>query len=291
MPMPRSVQDEPQSPIVRFTVDVLDAPTPADVARRCAEGLVRIFEVPFAQVHDESHTWAEAGRDDDAHLRVCFPLSAPGAPLVELVVGIEWGPDAGIWRQQLMDLAAVVRRAFRDRVAMALESRRAREDELTGLHNRRALDERLEEAVLAARQSFESLTVMLVDLDHFKEVNDTQGHAAGDHVLRFAATCLRAHLREGDLVTRLGGDEFLVLAMGLDARTATTVAERLREAFAQASEAKGTTMSIGVADLDALPPAQRTAKDLLAKADESLYASKRAGRNRVTQASALRQSA
>jgi len=158
----------------------------------------------------------------------------------------------------------------------------ARVDELTGLENRRSLEHFLERAVHRAVSTGQELSVMMVDLDHFKDVNDREGHAAGDEVLRVASEFLGSHLRESDRVARWGGDEFLVVVSGLSAVKTRCVADRLRENFAADSRACGATMSIGIADTRSLPANWGgDAKSLLENADRCLYAGKRAGRNRI----------
>ena len=128
-----------------------------------------------------------------------------------------------------------------------------------------------------------------LDIDHFKRINDTHGHAAGDKVLRAVARTLRHSMREGDLVARYGGEEFALLLPHADAATAATVAERCQRAMATLAlphEASPTaahvTLSIGAARLD--PGAREDAAALLQRADMALYAAKAAGRARAVMA-------
>ena len=155
-------------------------------------------------------------------------------------------------------------------------------DALTGSLNRRALDQALaREFGPAARHA--PLSVLFIDIDWFKRVNDEHGHACGDHCLRSVAGALRAELRPGDAFGRYGGEEFLVLLPGHDAASSRVIAERLRQAVEGCViEWNGTrvmlTISIGMAarrDGDGDGPA------LLERADKALYAAKREGRNRV----------
>jgi diguanylate cyclase (GGDEF)-like protein len=154
-------------------------------------------------------------------------------------------------------------------------------DELTGVNNRRRFGEDLNlHAALAARHGL-PLSLIMLDVDHFKQYNDTYGHLAGDDVLRTIATILRTEVREHDLVARYGGEEFVLLLPSTGPEAATEVAERLRKAIS-----KGTwnmvqlTASFGVATTD--PSHMITVEELIAQADEALYYSKNAGRNRVT---------
>jgi diguanylate cyclase (GGDEF)-like protein len=167
-------------------------------------------------------------------------------------------------------------------LAVALETERARResrlDPLTGLPNRRAFDEALPRA-LAAATSDAPLALALLDLDHFKQVNDLHGHAHGDAALQLLAELLQTHPRPGDLAARLGGDEFVLLVPG-DAPAAATLCTRLREALRQASLLRWPgrpplTLSVGIA-ATAAPCA---AQDLLSRADRALYAVKAGGRD------------
>jgi two-component system, cell cycle response regulator len=159
----------------------------------------------------------------------------------------------------------------------------ARVDPLTGLANRRAFDEALAAAVARAHRAAAPLSVVALDVDHFKRVNDAHGHAAGDAVLRELAARARAALREGDLLARVGGEELAALLPGEPLEGAADAAERLRAAVAAAPFAAGTaalpvTISAGCA---ALEPGDRDGGALLARADARLYEAKRSGRNRV----------
>jgi diguanylate cyclase (GGDEF)-like protein len=161
-------------------------------------------------------------------------------------------------------------------------------DALTGAHNRRYLDQRLAEEAERARRLAEPLCALLLDLDHFKRVNDQHGHAAGDAVLRAAAAAMRTQLRASDLLARYGGEEFCALLPGTDLPAALEAAERIRTAIAALAVPAGgalirPTLSIGAARFtpgrgESLEAASAR---LLEQADTALYAAKQAGRNRV----------
>ncbi len=157
-------------------------------------------------------------------------------------------------------------------------------DGLTGVDNRRHIEARLTEAFEHATRLNESLAVVMTDVDHFKSVNDTYGHQAGDAVLKQVAEVLRESAREIDHVGRYGGEEFLVLLPGASAEDARKFAERARAAIAARdfTYAGGTlqrTMSAGVA---AWPHAELRHQEALVKAaDDALYVAKSTGRNRV----------
>ncbi len=151
-----------------------------------------------------------------------------------------------------------------------------REDALTGLSNRRAILTQLAGMVSAARRHGHPLSIAILDLDHFKRVNDSYGHKAGDDVLVATTRAMSAHLRTEDQLGRLGGEEFLVLLPDTDSTAARHVAEKLRADVAAAPAPVPVTVSIGVASWDGEAP-----EDLLHRADEALYAAKEAGRDRV----------
>jgi diguanylate cyclase (GGDEF)-like protein len=151
-------------------------------------------------------------------------------------------------------------------------------DPLTGLSNRTALRRRFEQLHRQAKLAGSAIGVVVVDLDHFKAVNDTYGHQRGDAVLQAVGHELRSALREGELVYRLGGEEFLVLLRGHEAFAADTIAERLRGAIAASRPAgldvtASLGVSVGTDDVDYAT--------LFARADSALYEAKRQGRNCV----------
>lgn len=159
----------------------------------------------------------------------------------------------------------------------------AMEDQLTGLPNRRAGLEFLDETWSRAARSGESMVVMLMDIDHFKKVNDTWGHDGGDVVLQRTAAAMRGAVREYDKVSRYGGEEFLVVCPGADVKFATDIGNRIRMAVEKNRIETpvftgGVTISIGVS---VRGPEHQSTRDLLREADEALYAAKEAGRNKV----------
>jgi len=152
-------------------------------------------------------------------------------------------------------------------------------DSLTGLPNRVLLADRLEQGLHTARRTATPLALLLVDLDRFKEVNDTLGHPVGDLLLQQVAARLRDALRPTDTVARLGGDEFAVLLPATDAHGAGTVATTLRQVLEQPFPVAGQVVAVGASVGMALCPAQGTdAATLLRRADEAMYVAKRAGR-------------
>ncbi|WP_068897331.1 diguanylate cyclase [Planomonospora sphaerica] len=158
----------------------------------------------------------------------------------------------------------------------------AARDALTGLHNRRHLMEELRRAMAAAIAGDQPLSLALLDIDHFKQVNDRYGHRAGDEVLIGFAGLLGGGVRHSDIVARHGGEEFVVVFPGATAEQARARVDALRERIAgEPVQADGHTLSVTFsAGVAALVPGH-SADDLLHAADEALYAAKRAGRNRV----------
>jgi len=165
--------------------------------------------------------------------------------------------------------------------AMALD-RAAHEDVLTGLHNRRHAEFALPLLVDGARMAGQVISVATLDVDHFKKINDTHGHAVGDAVLQQLAQLLRHRLRSADLLARIGGEEFLAVLVGIAPPQAAEICERLRLAITEhdwAAIKPGLVVRISVGIAGGPPPLQ--ADDLLDRADHALYAAKRGGRNRV----------
>ena len=156
-------------------------------------------------------------------------------------------------------------------------------DALTGLYNRRAMSASLEHECSRSRRYRSPLSVLLVDVDELKRVNDVHGHAAGDQVIRAVASAITMTLRETDIGGRWGGDEFLIIAPGTVGAAATTLAERLRLELAKQEtigEAKATA-SVGVATFDSNHRPLEDPDALMQAADAALYCAKAAGRNQV----------
>ncbi len=155
-------------------------------------------------------------------------------------------------------------------------------DGLTGTQNRRYFDDALREYILEFRRIDKPVGLMILDLDHFKQVNDNHGHDVGDDVLRSVSRCLLDLTRYHDVVARLGGEEFAIVAPNMNLEGLEKLAERIREAIAALSIpiARGrlkVTTSVGLAIWDG----KETAEELYRRADRQLYEAKRQGRNRV----------
>lgn len=159
-------------------------------------------------------------------------------------------------------------------------------DPLTRAHNRRYLVERLASEIAYARRHSTRLALILFDLDHFKRVNDTNGHLAGDDVLRDVAALVSRMIRSEDVFARFGGEEFVILVRGISHANVGRFAERLRQAVESLEVVHDAavlrvTISVGYASLDEFADAVRTPETMMRVADERLYRAKTAGRNRV----------
>jgi diguanylate cyclase (GGDEF)-like protein len=152
-------------------------------------------------------------------------------------------------------------------------------DPLTGIANRRHLAVLLEHELPLALRQGTSLSILLLDVDNLKHINDTGGHAAGDRALLAVARALRAASRRSDIAARTGGDEFAVLAPGADSREAMRVAERIRALLA--ADPGAPRVSIGVASVPEITV--RDAASFLAAADKALYCAKSSGRDRIVE--------
>ncbi len=217
----------------------------------------------------------------------CVPLLIGGRTIgVVHLVSREphcWTEEARKWVEALINSAAPMIGHLQH---LERASRRAMIDELTGAYNRRFLEEFLGKMIVPEeRRKGQSISILMIDLDHFKQVNDAFGHQVGDEVLKAIATTLHRSLKDTDVLARYGGEEFTVVLPRTDTPTAAIVAERLRAAVADMSFRRlapaapdRLTISIGVATY---PSHARTVPELLRCADEALYQAKSLGRNRV----------
>lgn len=213
----------------------------------------------------------------------CTLISIEGAALRTLI------DTSNVVARNLLKLLA--RRLRRDNLMVresleqkALSERRARVDPLTGLHNRRWLSEHLQETIEQHHATARSLTLLMIDIDYFKDFNDRNGHLAGDQALLTVARVISAYIRGGDQAARFGGEEFLVILPDTGSAEARRIAGRLRHAIQitpivapDGAALPRVTASIGLAES---APGE-TADALIARADAALYQAKREGRNRV----------
>jgi diguanylate cyclase (GGDEF)-like protein len=220
-----------------------------------------------------------------------FPLLDRGKPLGALVVG-STAPDRDLSREEERMLETVTLHAARTLANAQMYARMetmATTDGLTGLANRRRLEELLGEALARAKRFSRHVSVLMVDADHFKSVNDTYGHGVGDLVLQRIAEVLQAEARRTDVVARYGGEEFVVALDETDVNGALRVAERIRERV-EKEVVHGefgrvrVTVSLGLAcwpEQGQRPDGDESMQAVLDAADQALYEAKRKGRNRV----------
>lgn len=181
---------------------------------------------------------------------------------------------------------ALQRQLDANRVLQQQLQEQANRDPLTGLFNRRYLDATMERELARCQRESQPLSLLVMDIDHFKRINDEHGHPAGDEVLRQVAQLLAGRARNSDVVCRYGGEEYLVLLPNMTAHTALVRAEEYRsqlQAMGIPFEDKTlrTTLSMGMASF---PKHGRTVHELIRLADAALYQAKQAGRNRVVEA-------
>ena len=226
---------------------------------------------------------------------LCVPLMAQGTSLgifhIRFLSCATQGREAG--ELEAKQRLAV---AIAENLSLALANLKLREslqnqaihDPLTGLYNRRYLEETMDRELHRARRQKTPLGVVMMDLDHFKDFNDTFGHAAGDALLSALANVITTGIRAEDIACRYGGEEFLLIMPGASLETTRERAENLRQAVKnlqvkyQDQLLKSTTISLGVA---IFPDHGLTAEEVIAAADAALYRAKQAGRDRVEIAS------
>ncbi len=213
-----------------------------------------------------------------AAVRFLFTASVDSSPLLYY-----YGLPLSMVASAVLIALGVADRLRAQRLALTEAERRAQTDPLTGVLNRRSLIERLDAACLRARARGLPISLLFIDLDHFKEINDSFGHQAGDACLRAIIDPIHAELRQSDVIGRYGGEEFVVVLSSADAAAANPIAHRILERVAAVSvEGFGKpirlTCSIGIAASDTLGV---WGEHLIARADAAVYAAKRLGRNQV----------
>ena len=218
----------------------------------------------------------------DAHNLLVTPMFADGQPFGMLVLESA-SPDQPVIQRRVismvMQFAAHAALAMRNAWLLQQVQMLADTDALTGVANRRSFEKAITRDVSRSIRSGESLTLVMIDLDYFKQLNDLFGHQAGDEVLRRVGAVLRKACRESDVPARYGGEEFAVLLPGCSQIEAFVAAERLRDLIARIEGPLPISASAGVATYGVHAT---TADGLVAAADEALYHSKRMGRNRST---------
>ncbi|MDZ4255642.1 MAG: sensor domain-containing diguanylate cyclase [Sulfuritalea sp.] len=253
---------------------------------RAAEGLGPLVE---RILHEKSGSYQYQAGGDNHILNVNY------LPELKWYLFVEQNEEvalAGIRRTLYVNLAislaVTLVVVLLTHLALSRYQRRIEEmastDKLTGLLNRHAFIILVDKLMAAYRRAPQPISMLLVDVDHFKQVNDRHGHLAGDEVLAGVAGILRQGLRESDIAVRWGGEEFLLVLQGCNLAEATRIAENLRQAVAQArltGQEEGISVSIGVSEFDGV----ETTDQAVNRADGALYQAKHGGRNRVCVAS------
>lgn len=267
--------------------DRLEATATSDPGHRGASVAIDQHHSGVAQTFREGRQLFSADAINDSRLDaqlveefgvaavLFWPVLSDGVQVAVVMVG---------WTDHVREVSprlAAVMEMLSVEVATALEGVRRRDalttaaatDPLTGLPNRRWWDALIEREMADAAIAETTISVAVIDLDHFKAWNDEHGHAAGDALLRDAATAWKRELRAGDLLARVGGDEFVVALPGCDAHHAVEIVSRLGRAIPH-----GATASSGVATWDG----EENTHELIARADRALYSSKADGRDRTS---------
>ncbi len=269
-----------QAELVRF---LLDAPGPEHVVHRAVTALGLLPQVAWAELvrdgttaNDPAVRAVSVASRTQAHRRIVVRLAEP------------CDREDLAFVESLLDLVA---RIYTTAEHLRRLSDDAHTDPLTGLWNRRAFFALFDKAVARLDRGGDDLALLLCDIDHFKTINDTLGHAAGDRALLAVRDAVARVTRPSDVAARLGGDEICILLSGTDVHGAVKVANRLRDALRDENPLTPTplTLSIGAADPACVPrgsSARHTRADLLRAADEALYRAKARGRDCVVPAQA-----
>ena len=204
------------------------------------------------------------------------------AGAIKFVLNVEGSPEIA---RKKIDYTEVVINDIARHIALAIKTPdlhdRAIMDGLTGLYSRAHFEGQIKEYVSVARRYSKVLSLIMIDIDHFKRVNDVYGHLVGDVTLNELTSAIKANVRDCDTVYRYGGEEFSVILPETSARQSQIIAERLRKTIEAATFSAGrssiqVTISLGVAELD---PSAQSHEDLVYRADQALFAAKNAGRN------------
>jgi diguanylate cyclase (GGDEF)-like protein len=271
----------------RFGIDAVQCPPALFYSAQAIRAPDQVMVVP--DVARDPHFARSWGNDGGMPFRFYAgaPLIAPlGTPFG--TISVLDRASRGLTESQVTALRSLARQIVRqcaleqENTALRRANVRLAEismtDALTGVANRRAFDERLEAEEMRTRQTGETFSLLMMDVDNFKRFNDRHGHLAGDQALARIANTLRSNNRSSDLLARYGGEEFALILPQTRAEVAAAVAERLRAAVEAAEmPCQPITLSIGVAAYDR----PRGTSGLIAAADQALYAAKSAGRNRV----------
>lgn len=263
-------------------------------ASRLIPPLSALLEKPLCLVDAHSPEASQSFAIRFTSPRLCI-VSAEGSPFSEqerrlLSEIFEVLRFAGMHEAKYQELERRLLELQRENVDLSVENRSLSEvasrDSLTGLYNRWYVIEKIDNEISRALRNRTSIALIMLDLDHFKKINDQWGHPTGDHVLQTVGKTLRESCRVYDVPGRYGGEEFCVLLPEIKGNSTTAVAERIRERLESTPVPVGdgalrVTASLGVAELDPAEGPAVTPAVLLDRADRALYSAKSNGRNRV----------
>ena len=280
LPSSDRVEQEPGTEYVHVTVQQIDATLISTIAEHYH--LLGARLAPLAATFDTTASMPLIGSDGTILGYLTWDRDRPGLTFIRktapALVGSLLAGSALLWflLRRLRRASAQLERSQNETEFLAFH------DTLTGLANRALFDDRLQRAHLSARRGNGKVALLYVDLDRFKHVNDTLGHAAGDELVRQTAARLKSTVRPSDSVARLGGDEFAVVMEGLrDVRTAEDLCEELLAEIARPFELMGNQVHIGASIGIAIgPDPEADHIELLRKADIALYEAKKKGRGR-----------
>ena len=260
------------------------------------DSLVRLYGTPrrprLGAYNSSTHGHMFPGAEKPLASVAILPLERGGRLLGSLNLGSADGTrfQKGTATDFLEHLSAVIAVCVETTLIQERLKHAGLTDALTGVSNRRYFDQRLIEEVARSLRSNQKLSCLFIDVDHFKQINDTYGHPVGDLALQDVAKLIRGQLRSTDVVARYGGEEFAVLLAQANNDLAVDIAERIRDSVDSwdfrvlASQRANVTVSIGVATLEFTSPEddpRELGQELVNVADNALYRAKREGRNRV----------
>ncbi|MEO1584780.1 MAG: diguanylate cyclase [Planctomycetota bacterium] len=262
-------------------VSAMDGPTALEIARTDPPSLILLdLDMPGMDGFEILRHLKESGETHGIPVIVLSALQSPDDKVTAFDLG---AVDYVTKPFDLMELRVRVRSALRMGDLIQMLAQRAHIDGLTGLYNRQAFDERWVQVTAENQRHGQSLSIAIFDLDHFKSINDTYGHPAGDEALRTFARLIQRECRQSDVPCRFGGEEFVLIMPQTETEAAVSVCNRIREELEQiewpAHPERAVTCSVGVCG--ASGKATVSAKEWIQTADELLYAAKNGGRNRV----------
>jgi diguanylate cyclase (GGDEF)-like protein len=277
----------PEEELILFARRGSDAPMGGTCPTPAGSAVLEVWADRHAllvsELDPEADPWLAAALPDARNL-IITPLSAENRAVGVLVIEHALRHGSRVERRvvsMVERFASHASLALRNAWLLEQVQKMATTDGLTGIANRRSFDIGLERELSRAARNESPLSVVLIDLDHFKLLNDNHGHQLGDEVLRMVGGALAEHCRDFDMAARYGGEEFAVILPGCSDAECHDAAERFRQVVAACDAPVPVTASVGVASY---PVNGATAGALVKAADDALYESKRDGRNRVTAA-------